>query len=178
MTTATEPIVPPADNYLGLIAAFRARVRELGISYETIDELAGWTSRYASKVLGEEPLRHMGVMAFDTMLATLGLKLIAVPDPEKLEKIKNHRHFVPRKHRLRAAAKHAQVVRRVTRPFLTEIGSKGGLARSENLVPRRRQAIARKGGLARAERLSAEARSASAKKAAKARWSKPKLVMS
>jgi hypothetical protein len=103
----TEPIIPPADNYLGMIAAFRARVAERGISYETIDELAGWTSRYASKILGEEPLRHMGVMAFDAMLGVLALKIAVIPDPAKLEKIKNHRHFVTRKFRAHGDATRA-----------------------------------------------------------------------
>jgi hypothetical protein len=98
MTTSTEPnlepITPPADNYLGLVAAFRARVAELGISYETLDELAGYRARYSSKVLAEEPQRHLGVMAFDAMLGALVLKIAVIPDPEKLERIKNHRHFM------------------------------------------------------------------------------------
>jgi hypothetical protein len=72
LTTATEipnapRVIAVVSDYLSLIAAFRARVAELGISYATLDELAGWTNSYATKVLGEEPQRHMGVMAFDAI---------------------------------------------------------------------------------------------------------------
>lgn len=172
----SDPIVPPADNYLGLVAAFRARVAELGISYETLDELAGYTARYSSKVLAEEPQRHLGVMAFDAMLGALALKIAVIPDPDKLEKIKNHRHFVRRKTSKPRDATLAYVAHRVTLPFLRDIGSKGGHARREKLSAHRRKAIARNAGLAKAAKLSPEERSALAKKAAKARWRKPRLI--
>jgi hypothetical protein len=176
MTTASEPIIPPADNYLGMIAAFRARVAELGISYSTIDAIAGWTDSYATKLLAQEPQRHMGVMAFDAMLGVLGLKIAVFRDPAKLEKVKNHRDFVRRKSRQHGDATRAYVAHRVTLPFLREIGSKGGHARREKLSSRRREQIARKAARAKAAKLSPEERSASASKAAKARWRKPRLV--
>jgi hypothetical protein len=100
MTTSTEPnlepITPPADNYLGLVAAFRARVAELGISYETLDELAGYRARYSSKVLAEEPQRHLGVMAFDAMLGALVLKIAVIPDPDRTAfRSAGHSHALP-----------------------------------------------------------------------------------
>jgi hypothetical protein len=175
LTTATESpntprIVGVATNYLELVAGFRARLAELGISYSTLDEIAGWTDSYATKVLGEEPLRHMGAMALDAMLGATGLKIALIDDPERLARVKNHRHFVRRKHRARAVATRAYVAHRVTLPFLREIGSTGGHARREKLSSRRREQIARKAARAKAAKPSPQERSASASKAAKARW--------
>jgi hypothetical protein len=82
-----------AENYLGLIAAFRMRIAELGIPYETLDAIAGWTPTYASKLLAAEPERHMGVMAFDTILHALAVKIAVIPDPERLEKVRKHSQF-------------------------------------------------------------------------------------
>jgi hypothetical protein len=179
--TATETLNAPrvigtATNYLELIAGFRARLAALGISYSTVDALAGWTDSYATKLLAEEPARNMGPMALDAMLGATGLKIALVEDPEKLEKIKRHRDFVPRKQSPRAVAAGAYVAHRVTRSFLKEIGSKGGAATREKLSARRRKAIARNAARAKAAKLSPEQRSASASKAAKARWRKPRLV--
>jgi hypothetical protein len=181
MTAAIEPttdprIVATAGNYLELVAGFRVRLAELGISYSTLDEIAGWTDSYSTKVLGEEPLRHMGAMALDAMLGAMGLRIALVDDPERLARVKNHRHFVRRKHRARAVATHAYIAHRVTREFLRQIGVKGGIATREKLSARRRKAIARNAARAKAAKLSPEERSASASKAAKARWRKPRLV--
>jgi hypothetical protein len=181
LTTATESpntprIVGVATNYLELVAGFRARLAELGISYSTLDEIAGWTDSYSTKVLGEEPLRHMGAMALDAMLGATGLKIALIDDPERLARVKNHRHFVRRKHRPRTVAAGAYVAHRVTRSFLKEIGSKGGVATREKLSSRQREQIARNAARAKAAKLSPEQRSASASKAAKARWRKPRVV--
>jgi len=162
MNAATEPsnaprIIATAGNYLQLIAAFRARLVELGLNYETVDELSGWTTRYCSKLLAEEPARNLGPMSLDAILGATGLKIALVEDPEKLEKIKRHRDFRPRKYAVRARGKHAgYIVRRDTLEHMRRMGIEGGRARAEKLSERKRSAIARK--------------------AAKARWRKPRLV--
>jgi hypothetical protein len=145
-----------AENYLGLIAAFRMRIAELGIPYETLDAIAGWTPTYASKLLAAEPERHMGVMAFHTILHALAVKIAVIPDPERLEKVRKHSQFSPRKYRVRAVGSQGYVAHRVTREHLQRIASEGGRARAEKLSERELSAIGRK--------------------AAKARWRKPRVV--
>jgi hypothetical protein len=82
----TKPLAV-VSNYLALIAALRARVLELGISFDTVDTIAGWADGYTSKVLAPEPSvgsktkRAMGPMSFDAMLGTLAVKLAVLPDP-------------------------------------------------------------------------------------------------
>jgi hypothetical protein len=176
---AVEPI-GIAENYLGLVAALRARVRELGIPYETIDALAGFQERYASKLLAEEPLKFMGAMSLDAMLGVLAVKIALIPDPARLEKIKRHRDYVPHKinmrERMRSAAAGAYIAHRVTREFLRQIGRKGGLATREKLSARQRKAFASAAARAKAEKLTPEERSASARKASLARWRKPREI--
>jgi hypothetical protein len=92
MTAATEMIpnaprvVGVATNYLELIQSFRARLAELEISYETLDEIAGWTTRYGSKLLASEPSRNLGPIALDAMLGATGLKIALIEDRERLER--------------------------------------------------------------------------------------------
>jgi hypothetical protein len=139
MTVATDPnarVVATAGNYLQLIAGFRARLAELEISYATLDALAGWTETYATKLLAEEPERHMGAMAFDAMLGATGLKIALIEDPERLEKVRRHRDFTPRKSRMRATVKHGPyVVQRRTREDMRQMGLEGGRARAAKLSP-------------------------------------------
>jgi len=126
MTVATDPnarVVATAGNYLQLIAGFRARLAELEISY-------------ATKLLAEEPERHMGAMAFDAMLGATGLKIALIEDPERLEKVRRHRDFTPRKSRMRATVKHGpDVVQRRTREDMRQMGLEGGRARAAKLSP-------------------------------------------
>jgi hypothetical protein len=144
-------------NYLGLIAALRARIAELGINYATVDVIAGWTDGYASKLLSPEPTpgsktkRAMGPMAFDAALGALAVKLQVVSDAEQLRHIKRNHYFV---HRVQAApmhptGKHDYVVLRKTNEMMRHMSSLGNAARSQKLSPARRQAIARKAARAR-----------------------------
>ena len=130
---------------------------ELEISYSTLDQLAGWTDTYATKLLAEEPKRHLGPMSLDAILGATGLKLALIEDPAKLEKARRHRDFMPRKSRKPATSKQpSYVVQRKTREQMRNMASEGGRARSEKLSTRKLSATARK--------------------AAKARWRKPRLI--
>jgi hypothetical protein len=166
LTAATETsnaprVIGVAENYLGFISALRARVAELGISYSTIDQIAGWTDTYATKLLAEEPARFIGPMSFDAILGALGLKFALIEDPERLEKAKRHRDFVTRRHRLptvkHGTVKHGgYVVQRRTREDMRLMGLEGGRKRAEKLSAAKLKAIARK--------------------AARARWRRPRVV--
>jgi hypothetical protein len=152
----TKPLAV-VSNYLALIAALRARVLELGVSYATVDTIAGWTEGYASKVLAPEPSvgskskRAMGPMSFDAMLGTLAVKLAVLPDPEQLKHIKHNRFFVHRVQAppLHASSKHDYVVQRKTLEMMRQMAPKGGIARAARLSAPRRSKIARKAARAR-----------------------------
>jgi hypothetical protein len=156
---AAPRVVAVVSDYLSLIAAFRTRVAELGINYETLDALAGWTDTYSTKLLAEEPLKTFGPLSFDAMTGATAVQFLMVENPTQLERIKRRRDFVPRKYRrqnrVHAVGKHGYVVRRITRENNRQIAHLGGIARAEKLSKTKRHQIARK--------------------AAKARWSTPRL---
>jgi hypothetical protein len=73
------------SDYGALLEAFRERAKELEISREGIDEIAGWADGYASKLLGGAAAKRrkiIGPLSLGLMLGTLGLKLILIEDPE------------------------------------------------------------------------------------------------
>jgi hypothetical protein len=71
-----------------LRAIFRQRVRDLNISFETVDSIAGLPTRDTGKLLGPNPSKNFGAISFDALLGALGLKLVAVEDAEALERIR------------------------------------------------------------------------------------------
>jgi hypothetical protein len=73
-------------NYDDLKAILRARAEALDVSRETIDELAGFSPGYAGRLLGPGADRRLGPATLAAMLGALGIKLIAVEDPEALAK--------------------------------------------------------------------------------------------
>ena len=145
-----KPLATVTD-YLGLIAALRARIAELGINYATVDTIAGWTEGYASKVLAPEPSpgsktkRAMGPMAFDAALGALAVKLLVVADADQLRYIKRNRYFT---HRVQApplhtSDKHDYVVQRKTNEMMRHMSQQAIPARMAKISPARRRAIAR-----------------------------------
>jgi hypothetical protein len=77
-----------------LLAAFRACRDELQLTYETIDEIAGWPDRYANKILAPEPIRNLGWVSFGLALAVFGKKLLLVDDPEQIKRVE--KRWTPR----------------------------------------------------------------------------------
>jgi hypothetical protein len=150
----TKPLAV-VSNYLALIEALRARVLELGISFETIDQVAGWTDKYASKLLAEptpgSAKRCMGPMSFDAMLGALAVKLQVIADPEMLRYLRRNRYFVHRERstRMPAPGSHGYVVHRTTYQMLRQMAPKGGVARAAKMTPRQRSIAARRAALAR-----------------------------
>jgi hypothetical protein len=86
----------PAEvtDYSSLIICFRERADELGISRNTIDEIAGIANGLSSKILGLGHVRGIGLRTLGPMLDVLCLKLIAVPDEAALAR--NRSRLVPR----------------------------------------------------------------------------------
>ena len=168
----TEPLATPrrignCSDYDSLHRAIRARVEELGVSREAIDEAAkafgNWPDRYASKVLAPIPIKGFGRQSLGPMLAVLGLTLAVevveerppITDSPFVCAYKAHMHK-PLKHGLANAPEIRTLGRKALRARLKEIGKKGGKrggpARAKALTPAKRRRIARKAALARWKR--------------------------
>jgi hypothetical protein len=121
-------------NYSDLLALLRSRAEELELTRLAIDKLARLQSGYAAKLFSPMPPKRITSEVMEFLLPALGLKLIAVEDPESLEQIKKH-GFVRHAERVdRGAAIRVDL----TRNFMRKIGRKGGLAKAA--LRRRRKA--------------------------------------
>jgi hypothetical protein len=91
-------IAPIAEirEYRDLILALRMRADQLDISRETIDIVAGLPDRLTSKLLTLSPIKNIGMASLGPLLGALAMKLVAIPDPEALER--NRSRYVPRNH--------------------------------------------------------------------------------
>jgi hypothetical protein len=72
------------ESYDQLIAALRNRIVELGIVFDTVESVAGLSSRYAAKLLAENPTKHFGPVTLFPVLSALGLRLRLEPDDQAI----------------------------------------------------------------------------------------------
>jgi hypothetical protein len=122
-----------------LRAILRARLDELGVSFETIDHVAGLPTRYTAKVLGLQPTRNFGQISLDALLGAAGIMLIAVQDAEALDRVRDR--LVPLERIEHAAASRRRIIVKFTPEFMRKIGALGGRKSGEN---RRARASKRK----------------------------------
>jgi hypothetical protein len=76
-------------SYEDLIVALRARCDELDISFQTLDEVAGLSGGYASKLLAPSSSLVMGRGSMSAILGALGLVLTVAEDPAALERVRS-----------------------------------------------------------------------------------------
>jgi len=101
---ASQPI-GTVKNYDDLLTIVRARVAELGISFETLDAVSGVCSGYSAKLIGATPCKRLGAVSLGAILGTLGIKLLVVEDLEQLARVRSRLvRRVEHKVRRRAAA--------------------------------------------------------------------------
>ena len=78
-----------------LVDVMRRRREALGISFETLDQIAGVDDRYAAKVLSPKPLRGLGYMSMGPLLGAMGLALVVIENPEQIARVRHL--WIPRK---------------------------------------------------------------------------------
>ena len=122
-----------------LRAVLRARFAELGVSFETVDHVAGLPTRYTAKVLGLQATRSFGQISLTALLGAAGIKLIAMEDTEALDRVRDR--LVPLERIDHSAAPRRRIVVKFTREFMRKIGALGGRKSAEN---RRARASKRK----------------------------------
>lgn len=81
--TDLERIIATIDarnGYDGLIAAFRARIVELGTCINSVDDVAMLPDGYTAKLLSKVPMKTIGRVSLGPLLQALGLKFLVVED--------------------------------------------------------------------------------------------------
>jgi hypothetical protein len=77
------------SDYGGMLAAVRARVKELQVAGAAFDQYAGLPDKYLSKLIGERPVRRIGMMSMGPLFAALGVSCVMLEDPAATARIKN-----------------------------------------------------------------------------------------
>jgi hypothetical protein len=57
------------------------------MSGATLDEITGLPDRYTAKLFGPKQVRRIGMVSLGPLLQALGLRLVAVEDPEQTAQI-------------------------------------------------------------------------------------------
>jgi hypothetical protein len=139
-----DQIIARIESYDDLLEAFRTRVRELNINYGIADDLAGFATGYLGKLMIRETRnasgkrktkRHFSAESFDAYMAALGLDLVAVANPAKVERLRawQDTNSLYRAAPVRADGIPPPVVIKLTRNFMKQIASLGGQARAAKL---------------------------------------------
>jgi hypothetical protein len=158
MTEARQ--IARVRDYMGLIAALRARADELELTRDGLDEaMQTLPDRYASKLLASPPIRNFGRISLGPMLDALGLEIVLVENLKAVERIskqiaKRRQKSLDAGHRMLATTKrrrwkfpkgadHASLMR--ARQILTQPAEKrSAIARRAARIRWRRHRQARK----------------------------------
>jgi hypothetical protein len=155
LADATTPLLPAgavlARNENEFLAAIRARVAALDVSYDTLDRIAGLPDRFASKLLCDPPMRQISQATLWLLMGALGYKLALIEDAEAFAKVQSR--LVKRKAPNRRIST-MTLARRRNSPWLfnAESGRAMVSVRLTKLNPKQRIEIARNAARARWKR--------------------------
>jgi hypothetical protein len=142
--------------------AARARIAELDITYDSVDELAGFPARFTGKLLAEPPMRGLTVATMFALLGALALDPVIEPNNERLEKLRRRTEWMQTRRagpqyriKMHDGVKHEPIVIRLTPQHMAYIGTLGNRSPKRTQAMRRR--IARTAARARWAKLAAPA---------------------
>jgi hypothetical protein len=141
-------------DYFDMQAIIRDRAAAFQVTREGLDDVAGIPNGYAAKLLAPYPIRFLGPKTMGPVLEALGLKLIAVEDPEAVSK---HANKIARHRAERSIVNEPPVT-----PEMQAIIQKR--------MHRERSRAGKKGARARMKATTREQRSTAASIAVRARW--------
>ncbi len=101
-------LVGVAHDYAELHEILRKVVEKREISREQIDDIAGFPSGYASKLLSPIPMKFLGPISLNLILGTLGLAIAVVENPQAIEKM-SRRYLRKHADRVRALTRHQTI---------------------------------------------------------------------
>ena len=146
-----------------LLEAYRARIRELGITHQTVDAIAGWADGWTSKIMCG--MKRPGPKTRETLNQTLGMAFVVVEDEEAKARVQAR--WVQRRRPLKklpalasalASRPDAQSGQEIQRKTLQrEWGKLGGKRRLKTMGKRARTRVAKQAARARWSRRLAQA---------------------
>jgi hypothetical protein len=70
-----------------IVQVFRDRIRALGITYATVDSIAGLADGYTAKVLSEPPQKAIGGKAMVLIAGALGICFVPIVDHQQAARV-------------------------------------------------------------------------------------------
>jgi hypothetical protein len=86
-------------HYGEILQAIREHIAELDITFESVDEIAGFPARYTSKLLCTPPIKTMSVHTMFALLGAIGLRIAPAADSAALEKLRRHSQWATHRYR-------------------------------------------------------------------------------
>ena len=80
MSMARRRTLAIVDDYRSLTAALANRRRELGLTGEQVDQIAGLPDRYTTKI--ENGLRGLGAISLPCLFGALRIKMLVIADDD------------------------------------------------------------------------------------------------
>jgi hypothetical protein len=150
---SVPPVVGTADHYRKFVELARARIEELGLTFESVDALAGFPQRYTATLMCGG--KAMSVFSFFTLARALALTPVFQHDEAQLADLRRRADWIAfrrKGERYRpklTTGRHRVIEVKLYPDLLRKRAMLGVQARMEKLSPKRRSAIARKAALAR-----------------------------
>jgi len=176
----TAPIraVPMLRTEADMVEAYRARIRELNISYATVDAISGLPDGYTAKLMSPKPMKGLGEKAIEGLNGALAIGFVPTVDPDQVEKVKGR--WAPRK---RAIDRKKQAALASRFSIDNEVPSLVAITPELQAQLERKQYMkmlgkrgGQKGGKRRLKTMGKRARQRAASHAARMRWSKEKRI--
>ena len=141
--TSAEPrrVLGEFDSYPGLVAALRARIGELDISGERLDELAGLPRGYFQKLVGTRPVKRIGMRSLSDVFGALAVRAILVEDEAALARISSR--LVRREYAVPSDTTQ-RITIELSRRHMRKIQEKGRAVRFAKMTPKERSELGRK----------------------------------
>jgi hypothetical protein len=134
-----------------VVAALRARMAYVGVSYGLVEELAGMSEGSLGKYLSPLQVKRMTITSLLRICEPLGLRAMLYVDPKLVARMKP---LWGMRDERRVRAKRLPSIgpaqmRRVLKPVAAELGRRGGIARQAMLSAEQRREIGRLGAARR-----------------------------
>lgn len=137
-------------SYDDLVAAFRARKAEIGLSNNDCDTLGGLTTGHTDKLLGPTRSKKLGPFTFDVFSEMFAVEFIMVPNPDAVRRMEARwERRVEQAVRLNANRVSMQLKKRALPEIMRDLSKKAVEAQKRKIKPSTRRRIARMAAKAR-----------------------------
>jgi hypothetical protein len=139
-----------------VVAALKARMSELGVSYATVEYLAAWGENSLAKYLGDVRSRKFTLDSLLRVTAVLGLRMNLVVDDELTRQVSAEwgNRDEKRVHARRQPRLGRTTLRRVLPAAAAEMGRRGAAARLKATTAEQRRNIGRLGAMVRWQKMA------------------------